>query len=311
MRTYSYIKTFYRTAVREDKTKATNSILQELFQKGAIRRGYAPAAGESPCKEEEQLSSTPETVLQPDSSPKEKDMPDLEKATPVEEKTQLPDVDWQVRDVLVGGMSKRRQMEVCLACRFYHIPVFQIEQKDFPIRYVALYQSKALFGAEAGITWYGEVESVAVVRRCDIRELPSQREGLYYRFEIKAWKKLPKTIVAKEIGFVRHFTNLFLLENSSEIPELWLSSEAEYRLYCQLKQAVDCVAIHQDKNSTGFSFNGFSLGLGGGRISLSAENRLIAQYEISDFLSSPNGVFRSLQAELEHFTAQEEKQCAQ
>ena len=72
---------------------------------------------------------------------------------------------------------------------FYHIPKSEIKDTDLPIRYVAIYQSKAKFGAESGIYYYGEVTRCIPMRRSEIREIPSQKGEVYYRFEIKEWKR--------------------------------------------------------------------------------------------------------------------------
>ena len=71
----------------------------------------------------------------------------------------------------------------------------------------------------------------------DLRSAPGEgRKGnLYYRFDIREWKQLNRPIEAKETGFVRDFTNLFLLEHSVQTPELWLRTEEEYRLCSALK----------------------------------------------------------------------------
>ena len=117
---------------------------------------------------------------------------------------------------------------------FYHIPKSEIKDTDLPIRYVAIYQSKAKFGAESGIYYYGEVTRCIPMRRSEIREIPSQKGEVYYRFEIKEWKRLSKPIAPKELGFVKCFTNLFLLEHSADVPELLIRTEEEYRLYVTL-----------------------------------------------------------------------------
>lgn len=158
---------------------------------------------------------------------------------PVEE--QLKMVNWAARDVLIGTLSSRRQLKVSLEARFYHIPAEQLKKTDFPIRYIAIYQSRNLFGKEAGVQYYGEVQQHALVRRGDIREIaarPRTEHKLYYRFEIKEWKQLEKPIVAKEMRFITGFTNRFLLTTATELPELWLRTGEMYRLYITLRDAI-------------------------------------------------------------------------
>ena len=73
----------------------------------------------------------------------------------IEEK--LAKVDWSVRDVLVGSLRDREQLKIALEHNFYHVPSRQLGEDDLPIRYVAIYQSRNIFGTEAGIRYYGEV----------------------------------------------------------------------------------------------------------------------------------------------------------
>lgn len=214
--------------------------------------------------------------------------------------TKLAKVDWSVRDVLIGALGSRQQLNVCLNHRFYHIPAARIKDSEFPIRYVAIYQSKKLFGSEAGMQYYGEVTKCIPVRRGDITEIkarPGTEGELYYRFEIKEWKQLSKPIAAKELGFVKSLTNLFLLEHSAEMPELWIRSEEEYRLYSELKRAINDTTINDEDNNLGFNFGSFALMFEDGQILVSKDKQIFARYAISDFSRSPNAVFRQMQKE--------------
>jgi len=220
----------------------------------------------------------------------------------------LAKVDWSVRDVLIGTLGRKQQLNACLNHLFYHIPVARLRDSDFPIRYVAIYQSKTLFGAEAGIQYYGEVTKCIPVRRGEIAELPARprtENELYYRFEVKEWKRLSKPIFAKEMGFVRSFTNLFLLEHSAEVPELWIRSEEEYRLYSELKRAINDTTINDEDNNLGFTFGKHTLMFDDGQILVSKEGHIFAKYAISDFSRSPNAVFRQMYKEFSRIEAKE------
>ena len=216
----------------------------------------------------------------------------------------LAKVDWSERDVLIGTLSQRRQLDACLKHLFYHIPAERLKDSDFPIRYIALYQSKSLFGSEAGVQYYGEVTKCIPLRRGEITEIrfrPGTENKLYYRFEIKEWKRLSKPIAAKEMGFVRSFTNLFLLGHSAEMPELWIRSEEEYRLYSELKRAVNDTTINDTDSNLGFHFGNFTLVFGDGNILISKGKRIFAKYAISDFSRRPNAVFRQIQKDFTRF----------
>ncbi len=211
----------------------------------------------------------------------------------IEEK--LTKVDWSTRDVLVGSMWDQNQLDICLQHKFYHIPVKELRDSELPIRTVALYQSKTLFGAKAGIRYYGDVVSCTKVLRKDITEIPKESNDLYYRLEIKEWKKLQKPIKPKEFGFVKLFTNRFLLEHSSEAPELNLRSEEEYRLYYELKRALNNTEINDSDKDIRFNYDDAIVAFEDGNINVYKNNKLIDQKTVESFSRSPNAVFRLLQ----------------
>lgn len=209
-------------------------------------------------------------------------------------------VDWAVRDVLVGTMRSLQQLDICRKDCFYYIPAERLQDSDFPVRYVALYQSQYVFGAQAGVRYYGEVTKCSAVRRSAITEVSPRRgteENLYYRFDIREWKQLNRPIEAKETGFVRDFTNLFLLEHSVQTPELWLRTEEEYRLCSALKRAVWGDTINEPDNGLAFEFRGFTVSFAEGKIFVSDKGRAFAQYELSHFLQDPGAVVRGIRRE--------------
>lgn len=109
------------------------------------------------------------------------------------------------------------------------------------------------------------------------------------------------------MGFVKSFTNLFLLEHSAEMPELWIHSEEEYRLYSELKRAVNDTTINDEDNNLGFNFGNFTLTFDDGQILVAKGTRVFAQYAISDFSRSPNAVFRQMQKEFSRIEAEEQE----
>lgn len=215
--------------------------------------------------------------------------------------TKLAKVDWSVRDVLIGTMRDRKQFEVCLHEHSYYILADKIGDDKFPIHYVALYQSKNIFGTEAGVRVYGEVTKCACVQRKDITEIPARpgtERKSYYRFEIKKWMYLESPILPKEMRFVKSFTNLFLLESSTEMPELWIRSEEEYRLYYELKRSVRNIAISESSEDVGFNFNNCSIIFDNQTIRLRGKNGTTKNYSISEFTKRPNAVFRQIKKDI-------------
>ena len=164
----------------------------------------------------------------------------------IEEK--LVKVDWNRRDVLVGTLRGPEHLAACLENKSFIISPSKINEENFPIRYVALYETETAFGDEAKIEYYGEVKTVRLVRGKDIRESfeVALDDELYYQLEVKSWRKLKAPIMPKEFGFTLMFTNLFLLQHSSQMNELFLCSEEEYRLYSELKRRTDKAVISED-----------------------------------------------------------------
>ena len=146
-------------------------------------------------------------------------------------------VIWPENNVAVGTLRNREQLEICLKHRFYHVPSERIENPA-KIKYIAIYQSKNLFGKYAGIRYYGEVTELRRVKRCEIAEIPSKSQNIYYRFEIKEWKTLPKIIKADSSGAIIGITNIFLLLNARTVFELYLKKD-EYFLYRSICDAIN------------------------------------------------------------------------
>lgn len=210
----------------------------------------------------------------------------------------LQKVDWQTRDVLIGDLRSDDQLQACLEHGFYHIPVSQIKDESLPIRYVALYQSKGLFGAKAGIRYYGEVKRCTKVRRKEIHFLPRNSNEWYYYLEVKEWKTLSKPIAIKERSMGRQFTNIFLLEHSSEAPELSIRSEEEFRLFSELKRALNSTEINDDGKDIGFIFEGSTIIFEDGKIHIYRNKTICAEFDINTFSHTPNAVFRNIQKSL-------------
>ncbi len=124
---------------------------------------------------EQLISGSPESVFERTSLPRG-----------IEAK--LAKVDWSVCDVLIGTLRNKMQLNACLQHCFYHIPPDKLKDSEFPVRYVAIYQSKALFDADSGIQYYGEVTKCIPVCRDEITEIKAlvgTETDWYYRLEIR------------------------------------------------------------------------------------------------------------------------------
>ena len=206
----------------------------------------------------------------------------------------LAKTDWTQRDVLVGALRNKNQLEVCLQNKFYHIPVARTKESDLPIHYVAIYQSINLFGKEAGIRYYGEVTQCSIVKRSEIKELSKISDESYYRLEIKEWKEMNVPLVAKEIRDFPFFTNMFLLQHCSDVPDLHIRTEEEYRLYTEIKRMANDSSINDEDNDFGFRYNDKNVILENGRISIINKGKIVKQITAETFSKKPSKAFEIL-----------------
>lgn len=210
----------------------------------------------------------------------------------------LAKTDWNRREVLVGALRNRGQLEKCLKHKFYHVPAVRISEPDLPIHYVAIYQSINLFGKEAGIRYYGEVIRCSLVKRREIREIPKNSDEWYYRFEVKEWKEMNVPLVAKEIRDFPFFTNMFLLQHCSEVPDLRIKTEEEYRLYTELKRLSQDSEINDEENMNGFRYNDKIIVLENGKIQVVEAGQVVEQITVDSFARKPSAAFDILKKKI-------------
>lgn len=159
---------------------------------------------------------------------------------------------WSAYDVLVGSLGSAEQLWDNLNGRYYYVPARTLEKNCFPIRYIALYQSRRLFGDDAGVRYYGEVTLVRRLRRRQIRFPMRKRNGneWYYAFRVRSWEMLPDIVIAKGEGVLTpRFTNLFLLFHCAKTWELFqVHSEEEYFLLRDIENAMRQALYYGEKN---------------------------------------------------------------
>lgn len=138
------------------------------------------------------------------------------------------------RNVLVGVVRSKRQRDLNIEKLFYHIPVSQCIDCQFPVRFVVIYQSKKQFGKESGIRFMGEVESTMTVPRREIKEIPKNSDEKYLYFKIKKWYKLKRTVEADGMDGAAFSTTSYLLGTSKRTSELRLKNLSECEFYRDL-----------------------------------------------------------------------------
>ena len=191
---------------------------------------------------------------------------------------------WTERDTLIGVLRNVNQLSICLSNKFYHIPAKYISEYNLPVKWIGIYQSKNLFGNDAGIRYIGKVKNCTCVHRRLITEIPNE---YYYRFNVEKWIKLDNCIEGKELGFIRIFTNYEMLLESREVPQLMLSNRFEHEKYTELKNAIMTVQKNPELAPVKMAWNEFDLYIELDDILLMKRSRLINMFPVYDFLEMP------------------------
>ena len=180
----------------------------------------------------------------------------------------IKDEYFKDRTVLVGSLRNKEQLQINLKGKFYHTKCSNINLAELNIKFVALAQSKRQFAGEAGITYYGKVVDIKVVKRNTIKEIPSDSDVDYYVFKIEEWEKLHRKIEVKGYQVVRViYTTEFLLNNAAIVTDLCIKSKEEYRLWQELKRISSLTEteigeqIDKDSRIKGFSLEGMKIGI--------------------------------------------------
>lgn len=211
----------------------------------------------------------------------------------------LENIDFSRRDVLVGTLGNKEQLEVNLRHNFYHIPCEAIgrDRNAFQLMYVAIYQSKEKFGEQNGVFYYGEIEDVQKVPRGEIVEIPASRieDKLYYKFKVAQWKKLKTPVkISNELKLrLRIYTNLFLLENAEYVSELCIKNKEECRLLKELKRISGNVNTIDGEGQTCFEFEGALISIEGNKVKVLKEENL-RHYSLDHFKAKPTAFMRML-----------------
>lgn len=107
--------------------------------------------------------------------------------------------------------------------------------------YMALYVTKhvsSISGVENGIRFYSEITDVKIV---------TKEDGAYARFQLKPWKMLPNLI--RPVGYVIQnmmITTINLLKEAEELPELFMKTGEEKKLWRMLRRFTSRVKTELD-----------------------------------------------------------------
>jgi hypothetical protein len=159
------------------------------------------------------------------------------------------------KNVLVGSLRSKMQLEEALRHRFYHVPLKNITDHKLltQLEYVALYQSLRKFGdgGDAGIRYYGKIIDWKVVQRKEITEIPLTRinpDELYFVFRVEEWKVRDTPIVPGGYGIYRVlYTTKYMFDRAEEVAELRLDTEEQLREWRE-KRRRGAVEVRLDRD---------------------------------------------------------------
>jgi predicted component of viral defense system (DUF524 family) len=143
----------------------------------------------------------------------------------------------QGKNVLIGALRDKAQLDLCLENRVYWMPLQHLMRNHClltNIEWVGLYQSRRTFGVQkSGVSWIGKVDFWRVVRRHEIKirkPRPGTENELYVLFQIKSWFQRDKPIKPGGYGIYTYlFTSYYMLERAEEIAELKLDTEEQLK----------------------------------------------------------------------------------
>ena len=192
--------------------------------------------------------------------------------------------EWSDKDVLVGSLRSREQLDICLSCGFYHVPAEQIENYN-GVKYIAIYQSKNLFGQYGGIYYWGKVVKTESVKRSAISEIPKKSDQPYIKFTIDKWFRLDNPIVSSGGGSIFGYTNLFMLLRAKDIFQLYFSDFEEYKFFVALNQAIS-----ENYNNVAYKYKSVIIVIKDGYISVLHNKNEIFKISVKDYCRN-NGLW--------------------
>ena len=151
------------------------------------------------------------------------------------------------RNVLIGPLGRKDQLDLCLKNNYYYTYLKEVKSYLNELEYVAIYQSKRLFTneAEQGIYYYGRIKDYTVLYRYEIKEAPRGRapHELAVLFTIERWEKRLNPIRPGGYGPAEpQRTSWEIFKEANLYPELHLSS-IEVRLWRELRRFKECIGV--------------------------------------------------------------------
>ena len=200
--------------------------------------------------------------------------------------------DWSVKDVMVGTVRTKEQLQFNLEKKWYYVPARFITDDVLPIRYIALHEEG--IGTESGIKVYGEVLETRRMKRSAIpTPTKSDPNEMYYCFRVREWVELDATITIKDSAKGKpRFTNKLLLDTCTESYQLFeIESEADYRLMQEITNAFG--DVEADEKVYRIS-DTFSITTVGDNFTVMSDDGETEKISKTSFKNHPRAIFTAL-----------------
>lgn len=137
--------------------------------------------------------------------------------------------------VLVGLVSSHHDYYNYIRRNYYSIETKYLRKNWQEANYVALYLKQGISNTENGVTLYGRINEVTI-----------QNNTVY--FHIDHWKNLKNVIKPVNYGIATYImTTLKMLQEATELPELFMKSTDEMILWRILRRVSDQIKVELDQ----------------------------------------------------------------
>jgi very-short-patch-repair endonuclease len=140
---------------------------------------------------------------------------------------------------LVCVVTRKKDWSLLQAEHWYRIPLRTAPEGLDKVKYLALYQTRAVGEERWAVNYYAEVKRISTVKRIEL--LPDEpdhkrADNLYHKLELGELKRLPRPIPSRRLRRIVFIpTTLNRLFRAQEINDLYCGSPIEDRLYDAMK----------------------------------------------------------------------------
>ncbi|MUK87770.1 DUF2357 domain-containing protein [Ornithinibacillus sp. L9] len=150
--------------------------------------------------------------------------------------------------VLIGKVENDATYQDSLKNKRFIIPLENLRAGWQEAKYVGLYLPKKEFGNQDGVSLFGEIEEIKFSNGNDFSVVSST--GKYVVFEVKLWKSLDKAIKPVKYGIMHYMmTTLYNLKEATELPELFMKSPEEMKIWKMLRRISKRSSLQLDSAS--------------------------------------------------------------